>query len=75
MAAVLMARRFPSPWVVHEATESFCIRDSDEQALGYVYYEKGRHMAMQGLTRDEPRRIAANIVRLPGLLLKSPSDN
>ena len=26
-------RRFPPPWEVHEATESFCIRDANGQAL------------------------------------------
>ena len=37
--AVLMpgSRRFPQPWHVDEATESFCIRDANGQALAYVY--------------------------------------
>jgi hypothetical protein len=26
-------RRFPPPWSVDEATESFCIRDANGQAL------------------------------------------
>jgi hypothetical protein len=49
---------------VHEATESFCIRDASNQALAYVYFEdeKGRRDVMKRLTRDEARRIAANIV-------------
>ena len=36
------ARRFPPPWEVHEATESFCIRDANGQALAYVYFEDVR---------------------------------
>ena len=28
-ATVQAERRFPPPWEVHEATESFCIRDND----------------------------------------------
>jgi hypothetical protein len=32
-------RRFPPPWTVDEATENFCIRDSNGQAPAYVYYE------------------------------------
>jgi hypothetical protein len=68
-------RRFPPPWEVHEATESFCIRDANGQALAYVYFEdeKGRRDVMHRLTRDEARRIAVNIAKLPDLLINKPS--
>ena len=32
-------RHFPSPWFTDEATESFCIRDANGQALAYVNFE------------------------------------
>ena len=58
------ARSFPAPWTSEEADGCFIIRDHNGQALTYVYFEneKNKRAAFKQLTRDEARRIAANIV-------------
>jgi hypothetical protein len=67
----MTARRFPPPWSIEETPACFIVKDSDGQALAYVYYEEepGRRGAAKLLSKDEARRIAANVAKLPELLL------
>ena len=46
------------------------MRDYDGHALAYVYFEDdlGRRTVANLLTRDEARRIAANMAKLPGVV-------
>jgi len=68
----MTARSFPLPWSAEPTPNCFIVRDHDGQALSYVYFEDepGRRSAAKLLTRDEARRIAANIAKLPDRLRK-----
>jgi hypothetical protein len=60
-------RRFPPPWIIEDNGVCFIVRDYNRQALAYLYYEQdaGRRSASNLLNRDEARRIAINVAKLP----------
>ena len=67
-----MTRRFPPPWTVEQIPGGFKVLDASGQALAYVYARETADAAgiAKVLTKDEARRIAANIAKLPELLNK-----
>jgi hypothetical protein len=68
--------RFPAPWSSEEHSGYFVVRGGNGQAMAYIYYENrtgrrpAKQLAAKLLTKDEARRIAVNIARLPELLTR-----
>ncbi len=63
-------RRFVRPWSVTERDGAYEVRDAAGLNLATVHFEDqpDRQSQLQRLSKDEARRVAAQIARLPTLL-------
>jgi hypothetical protein len=66
----------PPPWHADPMPGGYVVRDANGQALAYLYSRDNDAEARQAkvLTKDEARRIAVNIARLPELLETAHRD-
>ena len=64
-------RKMPAPWKVEEIPGGYRVDDAEGKAVAYCYGLDPRESPAAGhlrLTRDEARRVASNIAKLPDLL-------
>lgn len=71
-------RRFPAPWGVEEGSDyCFRVKDANGMMIGVILHREDLHArnyqyANASLSRDEARRIAKGISRLPELMRRPP---
>jgi hypothetical protein len=68
--------RMPTPWTVVENRESFEVRDAFGQTLAYIYFEDEpqRRRTMHRVSKDQARRLASQITKLPGYITKAKGE-
>jgi hypothetical protein len=65
------ARRFPTPWTVHNSDGSYWLQDAEGKKFAFCYFQDRSWIGTGGnerLSRDEARRLVSNFAKLPALL-------
>ena len=65
-----MAKRFPPPWTVQHNNDAYWVEDATGQKFAFCYYKDAASIGSgrSYLTRDQARRIASNIAKLPEMI-------
>jgi hypothetical protein len=71
--ASMTSRRFPPPWHADPMPGGYVVRDANGRTLTLLRQEAETRQA-KVLTKDEARRIAINVARLPELPGKVDRD-
>jgi hypothetical protein len=73
----MTGRRFPAPWTAEEYRGiSYIVCHANKIPVAHIYFEAepGRRAAANLMTKDEARKIAAGLAKLPELLDQRPSQ-
>ncbi|WP_019904741.1 hypothetical protein [Methylobacterium sp. 77] len=74
----MTARGFPTPWLVVEKTESFCIEDADGSSVAWTYFsdDAEKREATGLMNREEALRIAKAVAMIPEMrtIIRSIQD-
>jgi hypothetical protein len=56
------------PWLVEETETTFIVRTANRLVVSLIYFDNEPRRRSFNLTKDEARRVARSIARLPDLL-------
>jgi hypothetical protein len=65
---MIVQRRLERPWMVEETPTTFIVRTANGLVVSLIYFDNELKRRDFNLTKDEARRVAKNIARLPDLL-------
>jgi len=71
---VTRVRRLPAPWRIEELETAFKVVTAQGIPVAYVYWSEDSQQIGEWLSRDEARRVAATIARIPDMKKPAASE-